>query len=106
MYTYYSPKHVRMWGCLWAWSAFPFEHFNGSLCKLFQGTQGVPEQICKNYQLEWNLRNGIVIFTLCCFTAVAHSRLTTSASARTTVLLLKPTNSFLVIDDYRLSSTI
>lgn len=50
------PKHVKMWGCLWAWSAFPFEHFNGNLCKLFQGTQGVPEQICKNYQLERNVR--------------------------------------------------
>lgn len=50
------PIHVKMWRCLWAWSAFPFEHFNGSLCKLFQGTQRVPEQICKNYQLERNLR--------------------------------------------------
>lgn len=41
---------------MWAWSAFPYEHFNGILCKLFQDTQGVPEQMYKNYLLEKNVR--------------------------------------------------
>lgn len=50
------PKHVKMWGCLWAWSTFPYEHFNGVLCKLFKGTQDLPEQICKNYILGRNVK--------------------------------------------------
>lgn len=56
-------EHVKMWGCLWAWSAFPYEHFNGTICKLFKGTQGVPEQICKNYQLEKSIKEMVLDIT-------------------------------------------
>lgn len=43
------PQAVLSFGALWAWSTFPFEHFNGVLKKLFHGTQFIPEQICKFY---------------------------------------------------------
>lgn len=44
------PRYVKLFGSLWAWSAFTFEHFNGILKKLFYGTQYASEQICKQYQ--------------------------------------------------------
>lgn len=42
---------VKLWGALWAWSTFPYEHYNGVIGNLFRGTQSVPRQIIKNYQL-------------------------------------------------------
>lgn len=43
------PKSVHNFGALWAWSTFPFEHYNGVLKSLFKGTQYLPEQIVKFY---------------------------------------------------------
>lgn len=43
------PAAVRKFGALWAWSTFPFESFNHILQNSFNGTQFVPEQICKFY---------------------------------------------------------
>lgn len=45
----HSMKFVKYFGSLWAWSAFPFENYNGVIKKLFHGTQCIPEQICKSY---------------------------------------------------------
>lgn len=44
------PKSVQNFGALWSHSAFPYEHYNGILGKLFKNSQCVPEQICKSYQ--------------------------------------------------------
>lgn len=43
---------VRNWGPLWATSTFPFESFNGTLLKFFNGTTHVPTQIIKRF-LRW-----------------------------------------------------
>lgn len=43
------PDFVKQFGALWAWSAFPFENYNGILKHLFHGTQCLPQQICKMY---------------------------------------------------------
>ncbi|XP_039304914.1 uncharacterized protein LOC120357714 [Solenopsis invicta] len=43
------PKSVSAFGSLWAHSAYPFEHYNGRLKKLYHNTQAVPRQICKTY---------------------------------------------------------
>ena len=43
---------VRNWGPLWATSTFPFESFNGTLLKFFNGTTHVPTQIVKTF-LKW-----------------------------------------------------
>lgn len=43
------PMFVKNYGAIWAWSAFPFEHYNGVIKQLFHGTQCIPEQICKLY---------------------------------------------------------
>lgn len=43
------PYFVKRFGALWAWSTFPFEHYNGVLRKMFRNSQSVPQQICKSY---------------------------------------------------------
>jgi len=43
---------VRNWGPLWATSTFPFESFNGTLLKFFNGTTHVLDQIVKRF-LRW-----------------------------------------------------
>ncbi|XP_052412533.1 uncharacterized protein LOC127957875 [Carassius gibelio] len=43
---------VRNWGPLWATSTFPFESFNGTLLKIFNGTTHVSAQIVKRF-LRW-----------------------------------------------------
>ncbi|XP_051159327.1 uncharacterized protein LOC127291530 [Leptopilina boulardi] len=43
------PQSVKNFGALWAWSTFPYEHYNGVIKKLFKGTQYLPEQIIKSY---------------------------------------------------------
>ncbi|XP_029162383.1 uncharacterized protein LOC114933966 isoform X1 [Nylanderia fulva] len=43
------PKAVKQFGALWAWSTFPYEDFNHTIQSLFNGTQYIPEQICKFY---------------------------------------------------------
>ena len=39
---------VKNYGAIWAWSAYPFEGFNGIIRLLLYGTQYVPKQICKS----------------------------------------------------------
>ncbi|XP_046400875.1 uncharacterized protein LOC124167120 [Ischnura elegans] len=43
------PKSVQNFGSLWGVSAFPYEHNNGVLARMFQSSQAVPHQICKSY---------------------------------------------------------
>jgi hypothetical protein len=43
----HAPACVRMWGPLWAYSLFQFEHANGVLGGLFRGTRMVGMQIVK-----------------------------------------------------------
>lgn len=40
---------VDNFGALWAHSGFIFENYNGILAKMYYSSQGVPQQICKNY---------------------------------------------------------
>ena len=54
------PAAIRKFGALWAWSTFPFESFNHVLQTSFNGTQYVPEQICKFYfRLNYIKRSNI-----------------------------------------------
>ncbi|KAJ8672234.1 hypothetical protein QAD02_003493 [Eretmocerus hayati] len=55
-------EYVELFGALWAWSAFPFEHFNGVLTKCYHGTQHVPEQIAKISDRLAHLKNEAHIF--------------------------------------------
>lgn len=43
------PKSISVFGSLWAHLAFPFEHYNGRLRKLYHNSQTIPKQICKSY---------------------------------------------------------
>lgn len=43
---------VRNWGPLWTTSTFPFESFNGTLLKFFNGTTHVSDQVVKRF-LRW-----------------------------------------------------
>ena len=43
------PHFVKMYGSLRAWSALPFENFNGIIKHLYHGTQCILEQITKLY---------------------------------------------------------
>lgn len=43
---------VRNWGPLWATSTFPFESFNGTLLRFFNGSTHVPTQIVRRF-LRW-----------------------------------------------------
>lgn len=43
------PKFVKMYGPLWAWSAFPYEGYNSVLRSMVHSSQTVLNQICKNY---------------------------------------------------------
>ena len=43
------PKAVQNYGSLWSSSTFPFEHFNGVLTRLINGTQSVPMQVCRSF---------------------------------------------------------
>lgn len=43
------PKSVKNFGGLWAVSAFPYEHYNGVLSKMFRNSHSVPLEICKTY---------------------------------------------------------
>ncbi|KAJ8667647.1 hypothetical protein QAD02_009310 [Eretmocerus hayati] len=54
--------YVQLFGALWAWSAFPFEHFNGVLAKCYHGTQHVPEQMIRVADRLAHLRNEAHIF--------------------------------------------
>lgn len=56
------PRFVRNYGNLWAWSAFPFENFNGVMKKVFHGTQYIPHQICKAFQRLRYIKNNSNVF--------------------------------------------
>lgn len=56
------PQAILSFGALWAWSTFPFEHYNGVLKKLFHGTQYIPEQICKFYSRLSYIKTASEIF--------------------------------------------
>lgn len=43
------PKSVRDFSGMFGMSAFPFEHYNGVLGKMFRNSNAVPLQICKSY---------------------------------------------------------
>lgn len=45
-------KSVKLWGPLWAHSAFVFESANGNLLKLFHGTKSVAVQIVNKFLLH------------------------------------------------------
>lgn len=45
-------KSVRLWGPLWAHSAFPFEAGNGKLKSCIKAAKGIPHQICRTLALE------------------------------------------------------
>ena len=51
------PLYIKNYGSLWAWSAFPFETFNGVIKKLFHGTQSVLQQMSKSYSRLRFLKN-------------------------------------------------
>ncbi|XP_067212377.1 uncharacterized protein [Linepithema humile] len=57
------PEYVRNYGAIWAWSAFPFEHFNGIIASLFYGTQCIPLQICKLYSRLRYIKQQCEIFS-------------------------------------------
>ncbi|XP_036143289.1 uncharacterized protein LOC118645713 isoform X1 [Monomorium pharaonis] len=57
------PLFIKNYGSLWAWSAFPFEHYNGVLKQLYHGTQFIPQQICKLYYRLKYIQNQSIIFS-------------------------------------------
>lgn len=57
------PNYVKKYSALWAWSAFPFEHFNGIIGKIFHGTQCVPLQIFKIYSRIRYIKENSDIFS-------------------------------------------
>ncbi|XP_029176567.1 uncharacterized protein LOC114944694 isoform X2 [Nylanderia fulva] len=59
----HMPDYVRKYGAVWAWSAFPFEHFNGIIAKMFHGSQYVPSQICKIYSRIRYIKKNSEIFS-------------------------------------------
>lgn len=56
------PVAVKNYGGLWAWSAFPFESYNGVVKKLFHGTQCISEQIVKIYSRLRYIKNNSHVF--------------------------------------------
>ena len=50
---------VLDWGCLWATSTFIPEWFNGELTKLCHGSQGVADQMARNYLLRLEVRREV-----------------------------------------------
>lgn len=60
------PDSVKQFGALWAWSAFPFEHYNGILTKMFHNSQSVPQQICKSYLSLQNIKNSTIFLQQNC----------------------------------------
>lgn len=52
----HMPRYVKDWGSPWASSAFMYEHGNGVLVRLFNGTQSVVDQIFRAYELTCYLQ--------------------------------------------------
>lgn len=59
----HMPDYIKKYGAVWAWSAFPFEHFNGIIAKMFHGSQCVPLQICKIYSRIRYIKENSNIFS-------------------------------------------
>ena len=59
---HHIPQYIKMYGALWAWSAFPPEHFNGVIKHLFHGTQAITLQMCKSYLRLRYLKNKLDVF--------------------------------------------
>lgn len=58
----HNKKFLKHFGSLWAWSAFPFEHYNSVIKDLYHGTQCIPEQICKSYHRLRLIKNQSHVF--------------------------------------------
>lgn len=43
------PDAVKSFGCLWAWSTFPYENYNSTLRSMIHSSQSLLQQICKSY---------------------------------------------------------
>lgn len=43
------PKSVKLFGAIWAWSAFPFESYNRVLRNMIYNSQFVTMQVCNSY---------------------------------------------------------
>ena len=56
------PMFIKLYGPLWVWSAFPPEHFNGVIKKLFYGTQYIPQQISKCFSRLRHVKNNSSVF--------------------------------------------
>lgn len=56
------PHFVKLYGAVWAWSTFSFEHYNGVVRRLFHGTQYIPHQICKQYHRLRYIKNHSDVF--------------------------------------------
>lgn len=52
------------WGCIWSWSTFIPEWFNGVLVSSTNGTQCVPEQMVKNLLMKKALRSDAITLML------------------------------------------
>ncbi|KAJ8676980.1 hypothetical protein QAD02_012767 [Eretmocerus hayati] len=62
--TAHTIKFVKLYGALWAWSASPFEGFNGTLAALFHGTQYLLVQVNKLASRIQYLKNNAYILAL------------------------------------------
>lgn len=52
------------WGCIWSWSTFIPEWFNGVLVSSTNGTQCVPEQMVKNLLMKKAVRSDAITLML------------------------------------------
>lgn len=64
------PKCVENFGALWNTSLFSYEHYNGVLCKMFKNSNGILQQIAKNYYRFKNLQK--MVFSLSNFDSVVE----------------------------------
>ena len=51
---------VLDWGCLWSYSTFIPEWFNGELLGMKHGSQAIPEQMANNYLLKMAVRDKVI----------------------------------------------
>lgn len=49
-------RHVKMWGPLWSWSAFPFEDGNGYLVRMAHGTKNLEVELANTMHFRNALR--------------------------------------------------
>lgn len=51
------PKSVKLFGAIWAWSAFPFESYNRVLRNMIYNSQFVIQQVCNSYLRLQQIKN-------------------------------------------------